>query len=113
TENVRRPIVAITRTMPLVGSALGYHLHLSPDGTVEVSRLTKGVNAKLLDTLQRRRYNTGSHAIGLSAGRSRKVYDIADRVPRHVVCVLATINRKSVLVTDGAGDLTGRRDARL
>src|SRR5205807_5625749 len=99
--------------MPLIGSALRYHLHLRANRTIEVGRLTEGVDSEFLDALDRSRDDTGRYAIGLGAGGAGKIHRVADLVAGHVIAVLAAIDAKTILIADGAGNLASRRNPRL
>src|SRR5438132_6027634 len=99
--------------MPLIGSALRYHLHLGSDRTIEVSRLAEGVNSEFLDAFDRSRDYTRSNTVSLSAAGASKIQRVADLVARHVIAVLATIDTKTILIADGAGNLASRRNPRL
>src|SRR2546423_1098780 len=99
--------------MPLIGSALGHHLDLRANRTIKVSGLAERVNPEFFNALDRSRDDPGSHAVKLSAGRAGKIVCVADLIAGHVVAVLAAIDGERVLVTHGAGNLTGGRHARL
>src|SRR5689334_24295082 len=104
--------------MPRIGSALGYDLYLRSGGTVEIRRLIRGIDFKLLDAIQRSRHYTGRTAPDLV--RDRATGRIAGETGRvhlhaaiHVVGVLTAIEHEGALVDDRASDAAIRRNARL
>ena len=89
--------------MILVAAALSDHLHFSAGAVVIVGRLAKGINAKFLNTLNRREDNTRGHAVELGAASSSEVSYVGDGAAGHVISVVAAINRKRVLILESAG----------
>src|SRR6266566_3911376 len=110
---IRRIVVTVTRTVPLVGSASSYHLHLSAAGVVEVRRLPESIDLEFFDGFDWRSYDARSHAVGLAAGETGEVLDVADGIARHIIRVVPTIDGESVLVHIAAGDIASRRHAGL
>ena len=91
-EDIGRPIVPVSRAMPLIGSPFSHHLDLRPYRTVEVSRLTEGVNSEFFNALDRGRHYAGSDTVSLSPAAARKVHCVTNLVSGHVVRVLAAID---------------------
>ena len=106
-------IVTVPRAVPLIGATPRYHLNLRTTGGVKVIRLTEGADFEFLDALDRRGHDTRSHTVGLAAGETGKVLNVADGVPGHVIRIIPTIYGESVLVHVAAGDIASRRHAGL
>ena len=71
--------------MPLLGTALGDHLDLRADGTIEVGRLSEGIDSEFFDAFNWSRDNARSHTVRLAASGARKIHRITDLVARHIV----------------------------
>ena len=113
TPNVGRKVISVARSVPLLGPAPGNHLDLCASGIVKVSRLPESVDSELLDSFYRSRDDTRSHTVCLRAGGAGEIANVAARVARHVVRVVASINREGILVFHRAGDLAEGPYARL
>src|SRR5713226_3854395 len=110
---VRCVIITVSRAMPLIGAASGDHLYLRAAGSIKVSRLTERIDFELFDSFDRRRHHARDHPVSLSASSAGKVVYVCGGGTGHVVGVVATIDGEGVLVLVAAGNIAGRRHARL
>src|SRR5207237_947494 len=84
-KDVGRPIKPIAGTMPLLGTALGDHLDLRANRTIEVGRLSEGVDSEFFDAFNRSRNHARSHTVRLGSSGARNIHRITDLVARHIV----------------------------
>ncbi len=99
--------------MPLIGSATGDHLDLRPAGLIKIRRLPKGADFEFFYRFDRGCHHTRGHAVGLATGETGEVLDVSDGVARHIVGVIAAIDRECVLIHVAAGDIASGRHSGL
>ncbi len=75
--------------------------------------MTEGADFKFLHAFDRRSHHARDHPVSLSASSAGKVVYVRGGGTGHVVGVVATIDGEGVLVLVAAGNIAGRRHARL
>src|SRR6266404_3852705 len=99
--------------MELIRSALGHHLDARPDGIIEVDSLSCDANLNFLDTLDRRGHHAGRGAVRLGSAGAYGVLLIASGITRHVVGVVAAVDRVGILIGVGSRGITVGSYSRL